>query len=1025
MNKLRQITCLFILGVLQSTTFAEEPIDFDRDIKPLISDRCYKCHGPDSKSNDSGLRLDNAESMSLVIEPGSPEKSDLFDRISTDDPDFMMPPPESKLALSKSEIEAVKNWIKQGGQWNTHWSFTPIQKEFDLPNQVDGGNSPIDFFVEHRLKELGLTQNPRADRYSLIRRVSFDLTGVPPTIEEINAFVNDNSPDAYEKVVERLLASNRFGERMASIWLDAARYSDTYGYQVDRDRFVWPWRDWVINAFNENMPYDQFLMEQIAGDLLSNATDEQILATTFNRLHPQKVEGGSVPEEFRVEYVADRSQTFATAFLGLTLECARCHDHKYDPISQEEYYKLFAFFNNIDEAGLYSYFTSSVPTPTLRLLDTQQKKNLADARRKLDEQIKSLKSLESPSLQQSKIWLGDFIEKIKSNIDPIKAPIEYWSFDDAISGDNHSVAGKSGLALTLSGDDEFKLKSGNFKRWQPFSVSLWINNPISRDRAVIFHRSRAWTDAGSRGYQLLIENDKLSFSLIHFWPGNAIRVITKEKLPLGNWKHIAVTYDGSSDAEGIHLYVDGQLAETEVVRNSLTKNITGGGGNEIAIGARFRDRGFGGGIVDDFRVYDRELTALEAYCQFQRTSPGELLSKNKIDDNTLKDPLLIDFLVSIFDETFREQLGQLSAARRDLCRLEDSAQEIMVMRELERPRETHLLHRGAYDAPGKVVVADTPAVLPPISPGDTKNRLALANWSVRPDNPLTSRVAVNRLWQVCFGNGLVVTPEDFGNQGIPPSHPRLLDWLANEFIENGWDMKKTIKMIVMSDTYCQSSALSKQKLEIDPQNQWLSRYPRNRLTAEMIRDNVLFTSGLLVEKIGGPSVKPYEVTESFKPVKRDKGNGLYRRSLYTYWKRTGPAPVMMALDASKRDVCRVKRERTNTSLQSLVLLNDPQIVEAARVMAFNLLADEKNNRQAIETMFYRLTSRPPETAEIDQLIKLQREQAEHFKKHPELVNQLLVVGEAGPKEQVGDPNTAALAVVCITIMNHQDCIYQR
>ena len=428
----------------------------------------------------------------------------------------------------------------------------------------------------------------------------------------------------------------------------------------------------------------------------------------------------------------------------------------------------------------------------------------------------------------------------------------------------------------------------------------------------MFHRSRAWTDAGSRGYQLLIEGDRLSFSLIHFWPGNAIRVVTKQKLQLNQWTHVAISYDGTVAAAGVKIFVDGEMVETEVVRDCLTKKITGGGGNEIAIGARFRDRGFGGGIVDDFRVYDRMLTELEAYCLSQQTTPGQLLSTNEIDNQTLGDPILVQFLRSLYDKELAQSIVAITSACKELCRVQDSAQEIMVMREMEQARTTHILQRGVYDAPGKVVEAGTPGALPPMLDDQPKNRLGLAKWLTHPDHPLTARVAVNRLWQICFGTGLVATPEDFGNQGSPPSHPQLLDWLASDFVDNQWDVKRTLKMIVMSDTYCQSSALSKPKLQKDPQNRWLSRSPRTRLTAEMIRDNVLSASGLLVEKTGGPPARPYEVTVSFKPVDRDKGTGLYRRSLYTYWKRTGPAPVMMTLDASKRDVCRVKREHTNT-----------------------------------------------------------------------------------------------------------------
>ena len=577
-------------------------VDFNRDVKPILSDRCFLCHGPDSETRKSDLRLDTEAGVAGVVVAGQPEASDLVARILSTDED-RMPPVDSNLSLSAEEAKTLELWVAQGGEWKRHWSFVPLEK-VELPKiDSDWGTNAIDQFILSRLQEEGLEPSQPASKNVLLRRVTFDLTGLPPTIAEWNDFQADNSDEAFEAVVDRLLASKHYGERMTSDWLDVARYSDTFGYQVDRDRFVWPWRDWVVRSFNQNKSYDQFLTEQIAGDLLPEATDDQLLATTFNRLHSQKVEGGSVAEEFRVEYVADRTHTFATAFLGLTLECARCHDHKYDPLSQKEYYQLFSYFNNIDESGLYSYFTNSTPTPTLRLLQPEQKKKLTT----LKESLVEIERNRPETL--SRIGARKEIERVLD----VKGtePIEVVDFNAIGGGNEKTTDARGNSAVKLSGDDAIGLKTGNFTRYQPFSITLSMNTPDKKERAVVFHRSRAWTDAASRGYQLLIEDGKLSASLIHFWPGNAIRVKTKQEIPLQQWIDVAVVYDGSVDAAGLQIFVDGQAMELEIVKNKLTKNITGGGGNNIAIGERFRDRGFTNGLVSSFKVYDRQLSKLE------------------------------------------------------------------------------------------------------------------------------------------------------------------------------------------------------------------------------------------------------------------------------------------------------------------------------------------------------------------------------------------------------------------------------
>ena len=1002
MRKVSFIVALHLHCFL-SAAFAQQvskKVDFDRDIRPILSDRCYVCHGPDSGTREAELRLDLKEAAFDVIVPGEPAASELVSRILSDDAEEMMPPPESNLSVSDEEKQLISNWIAQGAVWKKHWAFES-RSQPGLPAVASMGrvSNQIDHFLLSRLESRGLSYSKLASREKLIRRVTLDLIGLPPTLSEIDAFLSDGSPDAFGILVDRLMRSNHYGQRMASDWMDVARYSDTYGYQVDRDRYVWPWRDWVIRAFNSNMPYDQFVIEQLAGDLLPEATDDQILATTFNRLHPQKVEGGSVEEEFRVEYVVDRTQTFATAFMGLTLECARCHDHKYDPLSQKEYYQLFAFFNNIDESGLYSYFTSSVPTPTLAILNDEQKNQIGV----LQSQLEKLKEPETLGIAAlSEAALVDQALQAKG-----RDPIEKVDFN-MVSGRNTKTTDQRGQpAAKLTGDDAITLKTGNFKRHAPFSVSLSLNTPDAKQRAVVFHRSRAWTDAGSRGYQLLMEDGRLSASLIHFWPGNAISVKTRQAIPVNRWVDVAVTYDGSISAKGISIFIDGKRADVEVVKDKLTKNITGGGGNTIAIGARFRDRGFTNGEVSSFEVHDRQLSDLEVALKHdeQRITDQLQQLRDAAEPTDAMKAMLVQHLTLNASDKHAEYRKQLASARAQLCNALDRATEIMVMRELPQPKDSFVLQRGEYSQRLERVNAATPEVLPAMNESLPNDRLGLAKWMTDPDHPLTARVAVNHYWQLIFGDGIVRTPEDFGRQGALPTHPELLDWLANDFVAHGWDVKRLLKQMVMSTAYRQSSVASKELLNIDPDNELLARAPSYRWPAEMLRDNVLAASGLLVDKIGGPPVKPYELAASFKPSTPDKGEGLYRRSLYTYWKRTGPAPVMMALDAAKRDVCRVKRERTSSPLQALAMLNGPQFVEAGRALSQQLVTQHGNDADdaIVQDMFRILTSRRPSEQESAILLTLYRSQHEHFVANPQAALEYLSNGQFGDYAKSGVP----------------------
>jgi mono/diheme cytochrome c family protein len=1020
-----QFVIMLVLAITTQVAGAEgdeTQVLYNRDVRPILSNNCFKCHGPDGEARQGELRLDHAAAAKPVLSPGQPTESKLIKRILSEDADFQMPPPDSKLALTAAEKETLQRWVQQGANYQRHWSFEPILKA-EIPTTRKAGwpSNAVDHFVLSRLEREGLEPSPSAARAKLLRRLTFDLTGLPPTLKELDDFLADDSGKAYENAVDRLLKNPAHGERMATNWLDVARYSDTYGYQVDRDRYVWPWKDWVIKAFNDNLPYDDFITWQLAGDLLPQATDQQVLATTFNRLHPQKVEGGSVPEEFRVEYVADRTQTTAMAFLGLTLECARCHDHKYDPVTQKEYYQLFSFFNNIDEAGLYAYFTSSVPTPTLLLSNDATKGKIRDVEASIQAAEKQLTTVAQGRDEAFHAWLQKRPEKAN-----IPGQVAHLHFEDFKSGANQSVPGKVAKGVKLSGDDGIGLKVGNFPRFQPFSVALWMNTPDLKERSVIFHRSRAWTDSASRGYQLLMEEGHLSASLIHFWPGNAIRVRTRKPIAAKTWVHVAITYDGSSRADGLKIYLDGQLAAQEMVRDNLYKNITGSGGDNITIGQRFRDRGFTNGLVDEFRVYNRELTPLELQQVHNGSALQEALVRplDELDD-ALRGQLRRYYLATA-DTDYQKQLAQLQQVRQQRSKTVDGITEIMVMRERHRARSTHRLQRGAYDNPQERVDSGTPAALPSFPRDQPRNRLGLARWLVAPNHPLTARTTVNRYWQMLFGQGLVSTPEDFGSQGKPASHPELLDWLARDLIEHEWDLRYLLKTMVMSATYRQQSTVTAALQERDPDNRLLARGPRFQLPAEMLRDNALAVSGLLVNKVGGPPVRPYEVAVSFKPVGRDKGEGLYRRSLYTFWKRTGPAPVMMTLDAAKRDVCVVKRERTASPLQAVVMMNDPQFVEAARMLAQKLVQQHQDDTAAIIVdMFRLLTSRRPTAAETTVLSKLVEEQIAYFQQDPKRAETFLKTGDTARDPKIPAVRLAAIGMLANALMNFDECVIRR
>ena len=821
---------------------AEEEIDFTRHIRPILSAACYQCHGPDGKERQADLRFDQQQSALAsreerpAILPGSHAESEVFHRITSTDPEMRMPPPDAIRQLSEAEIKKIKVWIDQGADWETLWSLRPV--EGPTPPQVARADWPrgtLDRFVLARLEEQGLSPSEEASRETLLRRVTLDLTGLPPTLEEIDAFLADKSDDAYEKVVERLLASPHYGERMAIDWLDAARFADTHGYHVDSQREMWRWRDWVIDAFNRNMPFDQFTIEQLAGDLLPEPTESSRIASGFNRNHGINFEGGAFAEEFRVEYVVDRVHTTATIFMGLTLKCARCHDHKFDPLSQREYYRFFAFFNSVPERGIDGAIGNAVPL--IRFPSSEQQTKLTNFSDKLAAKQKNINAYQNDAVERAEAWA------------------------------------------------------------QSQKATLRAQNKSEKNTAL-----------------------------------EAIVLIDQE----------------------------------------------------------------------------------------QRTDE----QKQKLRDHFLSQ-----------DKTYQELKAATEQAERDRDNFENRIPSTMVMRDSATMRNTYLLERGLFDQPAEQVTAGIPAAFPPLPADAPGNRLSLARWLVAGNHPLTARVTVNRFWQALFGTGIVKTAENFGSQGDLPSHGALLDWLADRFVRSGWNVKDLMRLLVTSATYRQSSYLTDDIFQRDPENRLLARGPRFRLQAEMIRDASLSAGGLLVRSIGGASVRPYQPDGLWEEVafgiktygaqeyKQDHGDALYRRSMYTFWKRSCPPPSLVTFDAPDRETCTVRRERTNTPLQALVLLNDPIYVEAARGLAQRTIQKGgQSDRDRMHFAFRIVTGRRPTVAESAVLLDELQEQIKAFASDPQTAQRLLAVGDSITDDKLKTEALAAGTMVARLLLNLDESI---
>jgi mono/diheme cytochrome c family protein len=1031
----------------------EEAIRFNRDIRPILSDTCFACHGPDKHGRQADLRLDiREEAIRLgAIVPDRSGDSEIISRIISHAPEEVMPPPKTGKKLTDEQIELLRRWIDQGAEYEPHWAFVPVPKSIDVPSVSElwtaWPRQELDYFVLHKLLSYSMEPAEPADPLRWLRRVRFDLTGLPPTEEEIHQISQDASDASRERLVDRLLENPAFGERMANMWLDVARYADTFGYQSDVNMEVWPWRDWVINAFNQNLPYDQFVLWQMAGDLLPNATDEQRLATTFNRLHRQTNEGGSIEEEFRQVYIADRTVTAGTAFLGLTLECSRCHDHKYDPILQKDFYSFAAYFADIDEHGLYSHFTRGTPTPALSLYTPEQKREhqqLLDTIADLESQVNEYIA------KQREAWLS---RQVSASLDPVLlaefAPPTDWTFpldgsEEGVFGNGTRFNGDDAVTFPLTvpeTDDPGKRRQIQLGRSDPFSISLWVKPEQHADRVVIVHQSQAAEDSAFRGMQLVLHQGRPQFSLIHFWPGDALRVEASDAIPMGQWTHLGVSYDGSSHASGVRLFINGRQVASDIDRDQLTRDFrhrsewgdSSPGTLPIAVGARFRDIGFRNGCVDELQIFPREVSLLEMARLYAR-SPA--LSEPEKETVLREAALRWDSSILQGEPQYDAWMTTLRESRQKENELVVRVRQIMAMAPAKKRRTTYVLERGAYDAPREAVA---PRPLEAVI-GDNRSdengandRLRLARWMIDDRNPLVSRVAVNRFWSLFFGRGLVASLEDFGSQGTPPTHPELLDALARRFMSQGWNVKQCCKEIVLSSTYRQSSIARNPAWEqSDPENRWLARGPKHRLSAEQVRDAALFASGLMVPAIGGPSVMPYqpegvwEEAGTGKSYQQAQGDGLYRRSMYTFWRRTAPPPSMLAFDATSRETCTARRETTTTPLQALVLLNDPQYIEAARATAQDAIQSHPMDLSARwNAIASRVISRPLTEKELAVIDQAYREQRHYFQTQPASVEQFLKIGNRPADPAIDAIDLAATCVVVETLMCFDEFVMKR
>ena len=1030
------------------------PLSYNRDIRPILSDNCFSCHGPDSASRKAGLRLDSFASATAAnkdgfvsLIPGKAEESEIIKRALSKDPDEIMPPPESHKVLKPEQVETLRRWINEGAKYEAHWSFiAPQRPALPAVSQPAWVKNPIDHFVLASLDAAQLQPSPEADRRTLVRRVSLDLTGLPPEPVLVENFVSDPDPLAYDKLVDRLLSSPSWGEHRTRYWLDYARYADTHGIHFDNYREMWHYRQNVTEAFNRNQPFDQFTVEQIAGDLLPNRTLDQQIASGFNRCNITTNEGGAIAEEYLVLYARDRVEATSAVWLGLTTGCAVCHDHKFDPVSQKEFYQLAAFFNNTTQSAMDGNIAE---TPPMVIVPPQEDRTrweavgaaLTQAQQKVEARQKSARpefdtwlARTGPEYFQGQKITGDYRLHIPLNeaegqtvsalspSGPLQAPSPA-----GIGAEPGPVDGK-GYRITAGATVEFPGNDG-FEWDKPFSFGSWVKIPKNGPTGSLFARMDERN--GFRGWDLFIENGKPATHLISKWNDDAIKVVAKKPIEAEKWQHVFVTYDGSGKAAGVSLYVNGKVEAKKIEIDALKNTIQSD--TPLKLGQRKEASRTDGVMLQDVRLYNRALPAAEVSLLAHSPQLAKILAK-PADQRGKED------MQQVFDWYLLTLDGPSLALKQELADLDEEKAGIRarsavthVMQEKGGEAEAFVLMRGAYDKRGDRLTPATPAILPAMAPELPRNRLGLAQWLLRPEHPLTARVTVNRFWQEVFGTGLVSSSGDFGITGELPTHPGLLDWLSVEFREKGWNVKELFRLIVSSATYRQQSHVSPEMAAKDPANKLLARGPRFRMDAEMVRDYALTTSGLLVHKIGGPSVRPYQPDGIWDAVampesntrnyKADTGEGLYRRSMYTFWKRAAPPASMDTFNAPARENCTVKRERTNTPLQALNTLNDIQFIEAARVLAQRLLKEGGPTViSRLNLMARRVLSRdftPDEQVIlIASLINLTKE----YEAAPGEAEKLITTGETKPDSSLPAPELAAWTLLANQVLNMDEAL---
>ncbi len=1024
----------FVLLCTATASGAEKPVDFQRQIRPILSDNCFQCHGPDSDTRMAGLRLDLKETIfaarkrGAAVVPGDPTASLLYQRVSEKNPARRMPPEYSHKSLTPPQVELLKRWIQEGAAWKEHWAFQPPRKPAPPPVQDSAWvRNDIDRFILARLENQGLAPAPEADPRTLIRRVALDTTGLPPNAAELELFLSDKTPGAYEHMVDRYLASPHYGEHRARYWLDAARYADTHGIHIDNYREIWPYRDWVIQAFNRNMPFDEFTIEQLAGDLLPNATLEQRIATGFHRCNVTTNEAGIIEDEYAEIYAKDRADTTAAVWLGMTVGCATCHDHKFDPISQKDFYALGAFFRNTTQRVM----DDNIPdTPPVVVVPRPEDRA---SWFKVTSRLGAIKSEMDTERTSSDSAFRHWLETRGPG-----APTHPLDEKDELYSANQRALAKSGKHIVKLGDSRVAGREAiHFLKDQgiavanapkldaekPFSISVSFLFPAAEQGYVIAsHRAkgekaRGWViDVGGRvpGFRLVGDGGK----------GIEIRAAHLEQLKPGTWNHLVVSYDGSRQQSGLDLYLNGHAIPTQG-RGEESVDLKGdiGVDEPLVLGKSLAQ-----GAIADFRILNRAVSESEAHLLSEWPAIEAALARKQGDVSDTDRAALREYFLFTQDESFRRLATEQNTLNLKAKEIARRGAETLVMQERgDAKPSAHVLYRGAYDQKREAVEANTPSVLPPMTSDLPRNRLGFAKWLFRDDHPLTARVTVNRMWQEVFGTGIVRTVDDFGSQGEPPSHPELLDWLAVDFRESGWDVKRFYKQVLMSATYRQSAQATPDKIAKDPENRLLSRGPHFRLDAEAVRDYALAASGLLSPQIGGPSVKPYQPDGIWEAVamegsntrfyKRDSGYAIYRRSLYTFWKRSAPPASMEIFNAPTRENCTVRRERTNTPLQALVTMNDVQFVEAAKALAERSMESTPGFDARLDYISNRLLARPLTPEERTIVRKEFDDFRAYYSENRGDSEKLLNTGEKRPDPALDPAESAALTMVTNELMN--------